>query len=368
MKATLYLIRIILAPCLLVLGPLCLLTLINQLVRLGDLVKGSLNNTGLLIEMIFALMPTVFLHASTASAFFGMMLGYEQLNRHSEMVAFRSLGFSLGRLMRPVFYVAFVLCLLLSMLQLYWVPSSLGHLQNLMMESATRTLSEHLTTESFRPLSEKTVIFHQDKHKQNETEEVWEDALISFRSNSEDSGHLILFAPEVATQADAKSRSLYLKSQQGSVYSLQKESITAMDFNEARISISINDWLKNQTRSLTQYHSLSPEKLWRIQKKKKGHRKRWLQFFLVEKVANHLVLFPLLILSALLSFAPKRNLKGKNWIYALLAFVGNYGLYQLFRGLFLSNQIPLWLAVLGPFLILSGAAWWLWRKTSRACT
>ena len=70
MKATLYLIRIILAPCLLVFGPLCLLTLINQLVRLGDLVKGSLNNTGLLIEMVFALMPTVFLHASTASAFF----------------------------------------------------------------------------------------------------------------------------------------------------------------------------------------------------------------------------------------------------------------------------------------------------------
>ena len=242
--------------------------------------------------MIFALMPTVFLHASTAAAFFGMMLGYEQLNRHSEMVAFRSLGFSVGKLMRPAVYVAFVLCLLLSALQLYWIPSSLGHLQNLMLESATRTLSEHLTTESFRPLSEKTVIFHQNKHKQNEVEEVWEDALISFRSHGDSSGHLILYAPEVATQADAQSRSLFLKSQQGAVYSLQNESITAMDFKEAQISISIDDWLKNQTRSLTRYHALSPDKLWRIQAKKKGHKKRWIQIFLVEKVTNHLVLFP----------------------------------------------------------------------------
>jgi len=367
MKATLYLIRTIFMPCALIFGPLCLLTLLNQLVRLGDLVKGTLTHYGLLLEMILALMPTVLLHATTASVFFGMMLGYEQLNRHSEMIALRSLGFSMGRLMRPVIYLAFVASLFLSVLHLYVVPWSVGHLQNLMMESATRTLSQHLTTESFRPLSEKTVIFHQKKEKQSDVEEIWEDALISFRSSSENDGHLILFAPEIATQADAQSRSLYLKGQKGSVFSLQKDSITAVDFEEARLSVSINDWLKNQTRSLTQYHAFGPEKLWQLQKKKKGHRKRWLQFFLTEKVTNHLALFPLLLLAALLSFAPKQNLRGKNWVWALLAFVGNYGLYQLFRGLFLSDHIPLWLAALGPMMVLSVVAFALWRKTARAC-
>ena len=139
-----------------------------------------------------------------------------------------------------------------------------------------------------------------------------------------------------------------------------------MDFKEAQISISIDDWLKNQTRSLTRYHALSPDKLWRIQAKKKG-TKTLDTILLVEKVTNHLVLFPLLILSALLSFAPKRNLRGKNWIYALLAFVGNYGLYQLFRGLFLSDHISLWVAALGPTIVLGMVTGLLWRRTVRAC-
>ena len=143
--------------------------------------------------------------------------------------------------------------------------------------------------------------------------------------------------------------------------------MTVIDFKRAQLALSIKDFLKNQTRSVTKYHSYSPKALLTAQKKAKGHQKRWLRFFLAEKLSNHLQLLPLLLLAALLSFAPKRNLRGRNWVMALLVFVANYALYQLFRGLYLSNHIPLWLGALGPFLVLSAFTLWLWRKTLRAC-
>jgi lipopolysaccharide export LptBFGC system permease protein LptF len=143
--------------------------------------------------------------------------------------------------------------------------------------------------------------------------------------------------------------------------------MTVIDFERARLAVSIKDWLKNQTRSVTKYHSYSPQALLKAQEKAKGHRQRWLRFFLVEKISNHLQLLPLLLLAALLSFAPKRNLRGRNWVMALLVFVANYALYQLFRGMYLSNHIPLWMGALGPFAVLSTFTVWLWRKTLRAC-
>ena len=367
MKATLYLIRTIFTPCALIFGPLCVLTWLNQLARLGDLVTGALGDIPMMLDMALSLMPTVLLHATTAAVFFGMMLGYEQLNRHSELVAFRALGFGLYRLMKPVIALALVTAISLSLLHLYLVPWSVSHLQKLMLESATRTLSSHLETDAFRPLSENTVIFHQNKEKQSETEELWENAFISFRSGTQNDGHLILFAPEMGTMADAKSKSLYLRAEEGSVFSLQDSSMTVIDFKRAQVALSIKDWLKNQTRSVTKYHSYSPKALLKAQKKAKGHQKRWLRFFLAEKLSNHFQLLPLLLLAALLSFAPKRNLRGRNWVMALLVFVTNYALYQLFRGLYLSNHIPLWLGALGPFIVLSAFTFWLWRKTLRAC-
>ena len=367
MKATLYLIRTIFAPCALLFGPLCVLTWLNQLARLGDLVTGTLGDLPMMLDMGLSLMPTVLLHATTAAVFFGMMLGYEQLNRHSELVAFRALGFGLFRLMQPVVALAAVCSSFLIVLHLFVVPWSVGHLQKIMLESATRTLSSHLETNAFRPLSDRTVIFHQNKEKQSETEEVWQDAFVSFRSGAQNDGHLMLFAPEMGTAADAKTKSLMLRAEEGSVFSINEDAMTVIDFERAQLAISIRDWLKNQTRSVTKYHSYTPEALLKAQAKAKGHRKRWLRFFLAEKIANHLQLFPLLLLSALLSFAPKRNLRGRNWVFALLIFVVNYALYQLFRGLYLSNHVPLWLGALGPLLLLSAATAWLWRKTARAC-
>ncbi len=104
-----YILRTVLTPLALALGVAAMLLMIEQMLRLFDFVLAEQGPVDVVWRMLANLVPHYLSLALPLGAFLGVMLAFRNLSMSSELDAMNSSGASIGRLLRPVFALLFVL-------------------------------------------------------------------------------------------------------------------------------------------------------------------------------------------------------------------------------------------------------------------
>ncbi len=104
-----YILRTVATPLALALGVAAMLLMIEQMLRLFDFVLAEQGPVDVVWRMLANLVPHYLSLALPLGAFLGVMLAFRNLSMSSELDAMSSSGASIGRLLRPVFALLFVL-------------------------------------------------------------------------------------------------------------------------------------------------------------------------------------------------------------------------------------------------------------------
>ena len=107
-----YVLRIVIKPLMVSLGIGLMVLLSERLVRILDITLGKKNSLSVVFELLGYLVPHYLGIALPAALFLGLMFGFNQLSKNSEIDALMASGISLHRMARPVIRFSLLLTLL----------------------------------------------------------------------------------------------------------------------------------------------------------------------------------------------------------------------------------------------------------------
>lgn len=156
--------------------------LMNQILLLSEIfiTKGvSLRTT---IDILVYLIPSIIAFTLPMAVLMGILAGLSRLSSDSEIMAFKTLGISYRRLLRPVLVFSFGGWLLTSFLTLYLAPRSNYKWVKTLSQSVLAKVQFEIDPREFNETLPQTVIFIQDITKDKN----WENIFVYFSDPPEE--------------------------------------------------------------------------------------------------------------------------------------------------------------------------------------
>jgi len=176
-----YLLKEIIPPFLLGLLIYSFVMLMNQLLQLPALFIAQGVALGVTLRLLLYLVPAILAFTIPMSVLMGILAGLSRLSSDSEVTAFKSLGISPRRMMRPLLVFAFGGWLLTSGLTLYLTPLFNFKWIQTMVGSVLDKVQLQINPREFFEGIPNTVIFIQDIVEQK----TWQNVLIYLTDNPE---------------------------------------------------------------------------------------------------------------------------------------------------------------------------------------
>ncbi len=156
--------------------------LMNQILLLSEIfiTKGvSLRTT---IDILVYLIPSILAFTLPMAVLMGILAGLSRLSSDMEIMAFKTLGISYRRLLRPVFVFALGGWLLTSFLTLYLAPRSNYKWVQTLSQSVLAKVQFEISPREFNETLPQTVIFIQDVSP----DKSWENIFVYFSNPQEE--------------------------------------------------------------------------------------------------------------------------------------------------------------------------------------
>jgi len=300
----------------------------------------------LMATMLMAIIP-YFLVITVPIAFFfalqGMLL---KLYHNSEMDALRASGISYVRLLRPIFSVAVIIWLLLTMTSFYWMPEGQKSFQGLLMAIQKAKPTPGFDPQRFNHQIEDFTIYVDGENDKGQ--------LQGFMLDDRRHGGSVVYIAEwaeIENIGENMSFTLYNGTRlEGSMANLR-----SLSFDRYQISLNLGKL------------GLLKIPVWRTRVFEMGISELWdaaVQVKRVDAIAelNRRLLLPttvliLMLFSLPLSFAPKRSGKAGSYIMGTALLLLVYNVQILLQQQVLSGHLPWWTMWLGQFLLLATALW-----------
>ncbi len=177
-----YILREIFPPFLIGLLVYSFVLLMNQILLLAELFIDKGVPLGVTVKIFVYLVPSVLAFALPMAVLMGILAGLSRMSSDSEVVAFKTLGISTRRLLRPVFMFAFGGWLVTSVLTLYLAPRANYKWVQTFAQSVLSKVQFKINPREFNEAIPKTVIFIQDITPDKN----WQNIFVYSTSNAEE--------------------------------------------------------------------------------------------------------------------------------------------------------------------------------------
>ncbi len=168
-----YIYRELIPPFLLGLLITTFVFLMNEILLLSDvfIAKGvSLRAT---LKILFYLIPSIIAFTLPMAVLMGILAGLSRMSSDSEIMAFKTLGISYKRLLRPIFVFSFVGWLLTSYLTLYLAPHANHKWVQTFSQSVLAKVQLEINPREFNETIPFTVLFIQEISPEKDWENVF---------------------------------------------------------------------------------------------------------------------------------------------------------------------------------------------------
>jgi len=168
-----YIYRELIPPFLLGLLITTFVFLMNEILLLSDvfIAKGiSLKTT---LKILFYLIPSIIAFTLPMAVLMGILAGLSRLSSDSEIMAFKTLGISYKRLLRPVFVFSFIGWLLTSYLALYLAPHANHKWVQTFSQSVLAKVQLEINPREFNETIPQTVLFIQEISQEKDWENIF---------------------------------------------------------------------------------------------------------------------------------------------------------------------------------------------------
>ncbi len=169
-----YIIRELIPPSLIGLLIYTFVLLMNHILQLAEVFITRGITFRAAIELLVFLIPSILAFTVPMSVLMGILGGLSRLSSDSEIVAFKTLGISYKRLLRPVLVYSLALLILTSFLTLYLAPRANFKWVQAFSQSLMERVQFKISPKEFNESIPDTVIFFQGMTK----ERVWENVFV----------------------------------------------------------------------------------------------------------------------------------------------------------------------------------------------
>lgn len=168
-----YIVRDIAPPFFLGLLVYSFVLLMNQLLQLPTLFIAKGATFGVTLKLLVYLIPAILAFTVPMSVLMGILAGLSRLSSDSEITAFKTLGISPRRMLRPLLLFAFAGWLLTSVLTLYLAPRFNFKWIQTLTESVLDKVQLQINPREFFDEIPNTMIFIQDITEQKNWQISW---------------------------------------------------------------------------------------------------------------------------------------------------------------------------------------------------
>jgi LPS export ABC transporter permease LptF/LPS export ABC transporter permease LptG len=157
-----YILKEIIPPFLIGLVVYSFVLLMNQILLLSELLIARGVPFKVVLDLLIYLLPSVLAFTVPMSVLMGILAGLSRLSSDAEITAFKTLGISYKRLLRPVLVFSFLGFIMTSFLTLYLAPRANYKWVQTFSESVLTRVQFNINPREFNDSIPNTVIFIQD--------------------------------------------------------------------------------------------------------------------------------------------------------------------------------------------------------------
>jgi len=157
-----YILKEIIPPFLIGLVVYSFVLLMNQILLLSELLIARGVPFKVVLDLLIYLLPSVLAFTVPMSVLMGILAGLSRLSSDAEITAFKTLGISYKRLLRPVLVFSFLGFIMTSFLTLYLAPRANYKWVQTFSESVLTRVHFNINPREFNDSIPNTVIFIQD--------------------------------------------------------------------------------------------------------------------------------------------------------------------------------------------------------------
>ncbi len=340
-----------------VLGVLTFVIFMNQFIRILDMAMTYGTSFGWIVSSLLNVLPNVFCLSAPMAFQIAILLTLTNMSEHGELIALRAAGFSFKEIIKPLFFCALGLTVILFVMQNWLTPRSYKRLLDRRSEARSKITKVNLEPKTFLNLGEWDLYL---ENLDKETDTARQIHLIK----KDDDGALSTKVNAASGKVILSNTAIGLRLENGQMQRLDAKdssSFIAANFNEYIMSISL---LKAQYRRL-RVGEMSTTKLLRRMRQMPLDQETVNEYRSEISMRNVLAFSPIVLLfvSCPIGFSfGKRTNKGWGMLFSVVIIFAFYLLMTL--GLSLGKKYG-WISYPGPWLpIVTGifAARYLWKK------
>lgn len=310
-----------------------------------------------ILSSILNILPDVFTLAAPMAFQIAILLTLTNMSEQGELIALRAAGFSFKEIVRPMFFCAVGLSIILFALSNWITPRSYKRFLNKREEAKQKITKVTLEPKTFLDLGEWDLYLEELEEKTGLAKQIHlikkKDAKALSTKVNASAGKIIL-----------TDRAIGLQLQDGQMQRIDSKDPTAIiaaNFDTYTLSISLIRDHKRRQR----VGEITTSKMWRLLKQGLLDKQQKAEYRTEISMRNVLAFAPILLLfiSCPLGFSlGKRSNKGWGMLFSVIIIFVFYLLMTLGLSIgkkygFLAYPAP-WL----PFAVGIAAAWYLWKK------
>jgi LPS export ABC transporter permease LptF len=300
----------------------------------------------IMATMLMAIIP-YFLVITVPIAFFFALQGmFLKLYQNSEMDALRASGISYVRLLRPIFAVAVIIWLLLTMTSLYWMPEGQKSFQGLLMAIQKAKPTPGFDPQRFNHQIEDFTIYVDGENDKGQ--------LQGFMLEDRRYGASVVYVAELA-EIGMSGKYMSFTLYNGTRLEGSMENLRSLSFDRYQISLNLGEL------------GLLKVPVWRNRVYEMGAAELWSAAFDAERrdaVAelNRRLCLPTTVLVLMLfclplSITPKRSGKAGSYIFGTIVIMLVYNTQIALHQQVAAGNLPWWTMWMGQGFLLLLAAW-----------
>ncbi len=340
-----------------VVGILMFVIFMNQFIRIMDMAMTYGTSWAWIASSLLNVMPDVFTMAAPMAFQIAILLTLTNMSEHGELIALRAAGFSFKEIVRPLFFCALGLFILLFFMSNWVTPRSYKRLIDRRQEARQKITKVTLEPKTFLNLGEWDLYLE-------ELDEDTDEAKLIHLIRKQDEGALSTKVNATSGKIILTDRAIGLQLQDGQMQRIDAKdptAIVAANFDNYTMSISLTKEYQRKQR----VGELTSTKILRLLRQGGLSPEEKAEYRTEVSLRNMMAFAPLILLfvSCPLGFSlGKRSNKGWGMLFSVIIIFTFYLLMTLGLSLgkkygFLSYPGP-WL----PIFVGAAAGWYLWKK------
>ncbi|UCE22988.1 MAG: LPS export ABC transporter permease LptF [Candidatus Aminicenantes bacterium] len=376
-----YIIRELIPPSLIGLLIYTFVLLMNHILQLAEVFITRGITLRAAIELLVFLIPSILAFTVPMSVLMGILGGLSRLSSDSEIVAFKTLGISYKRLLRPVLVYSLALLILTSFLTLYLAPRANFKWVQAFSKSVMESVQFRISPKEFNESIPHTVIFFQGMTK----ERVWEDVFVYL--SDPDKEPIAIVAKKGRLNLYPGMKRAVLRLSDGVVHSYspsepEKYGVTSFENLEEEINVEslfssvskekrvrekdIHELIKGVRIVKQDLASLEEES----GREDRGYQRKWKEYIshwveIHKKFAFPFVCLIFGILALPLGASTRKGGRTSGFTISLGIITIYYVLITFGEKTAMDGKLPTWLGMWGPNILLLLAALYLFFRSQK---